>query len=137
MLEELNSGFTFSPPAFALIFALIFAPFLFSCIKGRKNKLTSSETPFVVSIFHIERVRAKPKMLRIYAARIVTGVTDYSAFRDWAFELFKDNPMRKARSVAFIFPRDLPIAFVIQRALIVPTAGREIDFNLQEDSLPR
>jgi|SRR6516164_6358407 hypothetical protein len=132
----MNLAFSFATTIFAMPFALVLAAFLFAGIESSQHKGAPGSS-FVMGILHVLTVRTHPKMFRIYAAWIVARVADAFTFRNWAFKFLKDNPVCEARSVAFVFPRNLPIAFAIQGTLVIPAAGQEIDFNLQEDSLPR
>jgi len=138
MEKLLESGFAFSPPALALIFALILAELLSACIKGRKNELTRSKAAFVVSIFDVECARTMPKMFRVYTTRVVAGVANFSAFGNRSLEFLKDQPVSQSRFAhAVLGPGNLAVPFAIPSASVVPAAAIEINFNSQKYSLPR
>jgi hypothetical protein len=128
--------FSFSPPVFTMPFSLVFPPFLFSFVQSLERERAAGSS-FVERVFHILSVRANPEMFRIYASWIVASVTDAFAVWNRAFELFEDNSVREAGSIAFVFPRNLPIAFVVQGTLVIPASGFEIDFDSQQHALPR
>ena len=133
---DLNRGFTFFPSAFALIFALIFASFLFSCVKSSHSKGALGSS-LLMRVLHVHGPRAMPQMLRIHASRIVACVTNLSALWNRSFKLFEDKTMSQGTSaMTILHPRDLSVTFVILFAGIIPASCFKIDFNSEEYSLP-
>jgi hypothetical protein len=129
-------SFSFSLAVLALPLALVGASLLFALVEFRKNKSALAST-FIEGVFHVPSVSIAPQMLRIYAARVIAGVTDFLALWNPTFEFLVYDPVSEPGFVAFIFPRDLPVSFVIQWALVIPAAGHKVHVHFDDNPLPR
>lgn len=135
MAQGLNS-FAFSFAVLALPFAVICSPLLLFCVEGSENE-GAFASPLIESVFRVLSVRPEPQMCGIYASRIVARMTDALTLWNRAFEGLVDDSMSKAGFVAFVFPRDLAIALVIQGASVIPAISFRVHYYFEDDSLPR
>ena len=132
--------FSLASTVFALPFALIFTMLFFARIEHRSRECALASA-FIETILCVFSSGAMPKMFRIYAPGIVAAMTDFSSWRNWPFELFKNKSMSQSGSLLAVFsPNDLAIAKVCAWAVclpgVVPATGFEIDFNPKKDALP-
>jgi hypothetical protein len=128
-VEKVRSSFPFATTVFTVPFTLILATFLFAGIESRQYECALGSS-FIMGVLLILSVRSMPEVLWIYAAWIVASVTDFFAFRNWAFKFFVDKSVRQTvPSFAIFSPSNLPVPRAQLHSSIVPATCFKIYIN--------
>lgn len=135
-MEAGGLAFAFTFAVSAMPFALIGSALFQTCFGCLADKRAFGSA-FIEGVFAILAVCAVPEMLGVNASRVVAGMTNEPALRNWTFEFLKNEPVSEVISPLAIFsPGDLPVTLRSSLTSVIPAARFKIDFDPKEDPLP-
>jgi hypothetical protein len=109
--------------------------FIFTVVLELEGALRSS---FGKTVEHVVGSGPVPKVLRIYADRIIAPVTDFSSGRYFSFEFPEHDPVRQIVFYdAVLSPCHCNVPGAGWLALMIPAAGDVVDFHFHYDPHPR